>query len=696
MGIYQPIQLTPNGTSIDATQNNSLSLTMRGDKSNYYSAQILLNSTSSLIYDTGIVDISSTPLFNGQTLQIPIPANTLTNGFDYRWKVRIYGTTTATYVDTQPEILFKTRSNIVLSIANYTPTINSSTFTFQGNYIQSDGVGIKYFVFNLYDSLSADTPIATSGKQYNSLNLTYTFDRFINQTTDYIELSCESQDSVQATTGRLPISISYAPPQLAFKPTTEILYDKDAVKVDWDGEINIEGKSNLSTLYPADNLYPSETLYPNTGTKLLDYIDYPLALSQQSLTYPTGTSSTNSTPNSFIDGEDIRLVSLKGMTLTNIIREGNFPDTSEWSGSNATISATNNTCTVTASGAINYGYLYQTTNTAVVSGHVVFFKVTFRVRNALCTSMVIQAKGSTGGTTINVVGQTTPVQNQWYTISGLITFDGTHTGNIRIQIIENYANTTNATNAVMEVKSVVAMNLTTLGLANLTAPQVNVLAPSWFDGTATMVNPVLRSQNSGATLTTDLTINHTLRSAPTSATTYVQDEINYNPVSQQYILTKRVSDVGVALSTAETYYASITGSLKSYTGGTILFTNLTIPPLHSLRYTQSNDINATTLQLTAGNTVYYDTRNNEPLSIPDEITILSKVNLPTGFTGNILRLDNTDTSGYYQVSYNGTAFLLNINGVVTTYTQASATGSNVWWNIICLQNSLVLNKITTS
>ncbi|HSQ87206.1 hypothetical protein, partial [Romboutsia sp.] len=175
-------------------------------------------------------------------------------------------------------------------------------------------------------------------------------------------------------------------------------------------------------------------------------------------------------------------VKLEGRTLVNKVTNGNFANgTTGWSGTGATISASNNVLTATGTGgAANYSAAFQITEIPATVGKKVFVKCTARVLDNVCARLRLLVQGSTSGS-ITSLAITPPVQNTWYTIYGIVD-TGTLVGNVRVTPIAYYDDATIATDKVMEVKDVMALDLTALGMANYSADEVNSMLNGYFEG----------------------------------------------------------------------------------------------------------------------------------------------------------------------------------------------------------------------
>ena len=136
--IYQPRNVYPSASAIDVGLDNTFSMEIQTN--NYVSAYQLsiVDFSNNEIYNGSKVDLENF-VYNGETLDIPIAANSanLSNGNNYKWRVRLYqptanmlitygvtqDTSTTTNIYLQENI--NIRANMSLKIGTETRTISS-------------------------------------------------------------------------------------------------------------------------------------------------------------------------------------------------------------------------------------------------------------------------------------------------------------------------------------------------------------------------------------------------------------------------------------------------------------------------------------------------------------------------------------------------------------------------------------------
>lgn len=174
-------------------------------------------------------------------------------------------------------------------------------------------------------------------------------------------------------------------------------------------------------------------------------------------------------------------------TLTNIVTNGNFANgTTGWTALQSTINANDNVLSITGSGVGVSPLSSEFTSTPWANGKKIYLRAEARVTNSVCSQIQANLRHSTGNQLSAVTAS--PVQNQWYTVSGVGT-SGVATENIEIRLVHVYASAATANGKVMEVQGVLAIDLTAIfGAGNEpTSAQMDrwftVFNISWFNTT---------------------------------------------------------------------------------------------------------------------------------------------------------------------------------------------------------------------
>ena len=90
MGLYQPRNLTPYLQCIDGSKVNTFSCQISGTKCTGYNIQILTTDNNIIFGADGGQIILPKPLYNDNILSYNLPEGILTNGQDYKWRIRLY------------------------------------------------------------------------------------------------------------------------------------------------------------------------------------------------------------------------------------------------------------------------------------------------------------------------------------------------------------------------------------------------------------------------------------------------------------------------------------------------------------------------------------------------------------------------------------------------------------------------------
>jgi len=191
-------------------------------------------------------------------------------------------------------------------------------------------------------------------------------------------------------------------------------------------------------------------------------------------------------------------VTLRGLTATNIVRNGNFANgTTDWLRTYATSSVTGNILSITGDGSGNSPFaVQQNPNHKFVTGKKYYMRAIMRVTNSQCTNMSIRA--GINGTVVAV--QVSPVANNWYVLSGIWTVDEANNGlQFDIRLVHLYPDANTANGKVMEIKEVMAIDLTAHGLENKTKEELDKMFANWFEGTKSTVSSI-RAKSVGKNL----------------------------------------------------------------------------------------------------------------------------------------------------------------------------------------------------
>lgn len=182
--------------------------------------------------------------------------------------------------------------------------------------------------------------------------------------------------------------------------------------------------------------------------------------------------------------------------IANKLANGDFPNVTGWAGLYATLSALNNTMTVTGDGASPNFNAWVTTDVDTIVGKKVFIKFKVKTLNNQATKIEVRLKGTTGGTLTAVHTVTSPIQDDVYDVYFSTTLtDLLGTGKLRVYITQYYTLTTVANGAQMEISKMSVLDYSANGLSayGMTdAEFANILnqnlTDGYFSGTVDLFN----------------------------------------------------------------------------------------------------------------------------------------------------------------------------------------------------------------
>lgn len=247
MAVYQSTFLSPRNIAINASANYLMSCIMQGTIILNYRIKIYDNSDDSLDYDSGVVDISSTPLYNGETLEHLLAANTLVNGKEYKWQII---TSDGTNSATSSFALFRTNA---LPVITFTPpsSITSQSYTFNATYSQAQNVPVNYTQFLFYNI--NNELILTTGKNYTG-RIQYTYEGFANNTSYGVKIIGYTSNNVYFETGIYNFTIEYSQPNVNLTPiiTQGVISgckSNSLVNIEWGGIVQETGVATGTISY---------------------------------------------------------------------------------------------------------------------------------------------------------------------------------------------------------------------------------------------------------------------------------------------------------------------------------------------------------------------------------------------------------------------------------------------------------------
>ena len=280
--IFMPNFMQPFNQSIDMSLPQIFSCQINGNQIDSYQL-IIKKLDNTVVYDSSKVSLA-TILYNGQTLSITVPQNSVTFRGQLKWTLTYWNNTESV---SSGEMIFTNLTTPTL-VTTMPTSITSKMYNLTYTYSQAENIPIKRWNIELFDS--NDNSLESSGDVYSSL-IQYQLDGLVNNTNYYVVITVETQS--QSGLGMLVSTINnftvqYPALILNFKPTLTQIDDKSAVQIDWSllsqNPGIITGNSNYIDKYLRDNNvgfsldkgsileYDSFTLPPNFTMSFMQQI----------------------------------------------------------------------------------------------------------------------------------------------------------------------------------------------------------------------------------------------------------------------------------------------------------------------------------------------------------------------------------------------------------------------------------------
>jgi len=233
--IYQATFLTPDNTSIDTAVDNTFTCIVNGTKIDAYQAIVYSRATNSVLHDTGLV-LLSTPLYNGDLLEIPINAGSINlgNGQEDKWTVEYFNDLESVVSYETP---FDTSTTASLAL-NAPTTITAQEFEFLGTYTQAESIPLQQWYYVLYDEFDVEierTVVSFSG------DIRHTFSGFLNGSTQKIRGFLITQANEEIESVLYTFNVAYSAPNLDIVPTVTVQDQTTSTLVEWGELVQLSG-----------------------------------------------------------------------------------------------------------------------------------------------------------------------------------------------------------------------------------------------------------------------------------------------------------------------------------------------------------------------------------------------------------------------------------------------------------------------
>lgn len=147
------------------------------------------------------------------------------------------------------------------------------------------------------------------------------------------------------------------------------------------------------------------------------------------------------------------------ISYANELTNGDFASgVTGWTAGNATISATGGIATITGDGGTNYPEIVKANDVPYVNGKRLAVRVKARVTGVGCTGIRVWI-AATGMTVQATTLVTNPTQNAWYDETAVFTLPSGGSGIAQIRVQHSYADAATANGKVMEIDSVMVVDL---------------------------------------------------------------------------------------------------------------------------------------------------------------------------------------------------------------------------------------------
>ena len=258
MALQKPLIIYPsNDVTIDATDTVTFYCYIRGTQCVKYTIYIYDIATNTEQY-TDTQTLAST-LYDGDKLEIDVDMSAL--GADsYYWQVDLYYTSSDYITSDYKTFIASTPPTCVFS-PSIPSTITSPTHTFVCAYTQAEGVMVKYFTINIYDSTydgstnPDDHLVATSGtiEDYPN-NIRFTANGLVSNQSYQVQCVGMTQGNVEFSTTLTAFDVSYIVPSSLAHPSA-VLNTDSSITITWGNIVAITGSTSGTVSYESDYLY---------------------------------------------------------------------------------------------------------------------------------------------------------------------------------------------------------------------------------------------------------------------------------------------------------------------------------------------------------------------------------------------------------------------------------------------------------
>lgn len=271
---------------------------------------------TSLMYDSGIVDLRDNPVYVIDKDGAPIPfevvvpvTSLITNGINYKWNIEVFWYYNPNISSENLSIIsmdsfFCARKPPSIGITNALNTITNREYTFYGTYSQDNGSTINELYWEL-TNLNSNKLVDTSAHLSGGAAISYTYSKFLDGNSYSLRMVVYTSDNKTYYSSYYYFNVAYDKFTIPSGIVSTIDCDKSAISCVLDIDSSITGKLDNSdysfrnvelcgtALYPAITLYPSLVLFPSGDSKVLDiYSNNSLSFyrpDNQEMSYPASS-----------------------------------------------------------------------------------------------------------------------------------------------------------------------------------------------------------------------------------------------------------------------------------------------------------------------------------------------------------------------------------------------------------------------
>ena len=234
MAVLRPTNLQPSksfGTeAIDASINQIFSARVSSSIDSYR-LEIFNNADNSLLFDSTQTSIS---VEKGETLEVNLPANTVTNGLTIKWRITVFsGADSATSFET----VVDTAQTPVVGLTISSP-VQSQQLTIFPTYSQAQGVDWRHYQVFLRDDSGE---IRFQSAQITTGALEFILTGLVDGTTDTVEVVFVALNGLTATTGQITFTVDYNAPSLNVRVNSVVNCETSGVELSYPAPIIING-----------------------------------------------------------------------------------------------------------------------------------------------------------------------------------------------------------------------------------------------------------------------------------------------------------------------------------------------------------------------------------------------------------------------------------------------------------------------